>query len=72
MYAASIEGLDRDELAAFDEALNTPPRRRPTLALPPGPGPDRPALHSVPSPERFSADRLAAIRALGGDVAMGA
>jgi hypothetical protein len=71
VYAASVEGLSPDERAAFDEALIAPPQRRRPRALPLGPD-QRPALRSVPSPERFSADRLATIRALGGDIEMGA
>lgn len=65
MYAASVERLDRDERADFDDALR--PRPRPVMrALPPA----RPALRAVPD-ERMSAERIAAIKALGGKVTMG-
>ncbi len=70
MYAASVEGLSPEQRAAFNEALKPP---RPTIvrALPAAPA-DRRALRSVPTlaPERISADRLAAIRKLGGHVTM--
>lgn len=66
MYAASVERLDRDERADFDDALR--PKPRPVMrALPPA----RPALRAVPDPERTSAERIAAIKALGGKVTMG-
>lgn len=44
----------------------------PAVALPAASA-ERPALRSVPalSPDRISADRLAAIRSLGGDVSLG-
>lgn len=65
MYAASVERLDRDERADFDDALR--PKPRPVMRALPAP---RPALRAV-ADERMSAERLAAIRELGGDVTMG-
>lgn len=64
MYAASIEGLSADERARFDDGLHL--RARPAVS-----GPRR-ALSAVPAidPERISPERIAAIRALGGDVTM--
>ncbi len=69
MYAASVEGLSPEQRAAFNEAL-LPPRPVLVRALPAAP--ERRALRAVPalSPDRISAERLAAIRRLGGDVSM--
>jgi len=73
VYAAAVEDLDADERIDFDAALQPRPRvvSRPVpRALPPAAAP---VLRAVPDPDpqRFSADRLAAIRALGGAVTTG-
>ncbi len=72
MYAASIEGLGPEERADFDRALAQPLQLRPPRAL----GAGERALRAVPdlSPDqraRLSAERLEAIRSLGGDVSFG-
>ncbi len=68
VFAASIEGLSPQERADFVDALRDKPSR-PQLVRS-RPPVDRPALRSVPamSSERVSAERLAAIRQLGGDI----
>lgn len=70
MYAASVEGLSPEDRAAFNDALK--PRPAPVVrALPAAPA-DRRPLRAVPAlvAERIAPERLAAIRALGGDVTM--
>lgn len=63
MYAAAVEGLDATERARFDEALAP-------LATPrPMPAPRRLAAVRAIDPERVSEERLAAIAALGGEIA---
>ena len=67
-YRQSVTWSCRTCTHSAEVTADAPPVR----ALPPAPV-ERPALRAVPalSPDRVSAERLAAIRALGGDVSLG-